>query len=860
MMTDVEIIGVLKSYIRKCLEGVGALKGAPCEIQSITETSDGNIVMFKWEDEAGVSHTNTMEVKNGKDGKDGSIASVTPVLESGTKIAEMVIDGNTVSLYAPEGNAEPVYETLIDLDIMNDLTEYATADSVNVMSCGAIGDGTTDDSGAFTTALTQAASGNKHYILIPHGTYNLNDTEINVPMGITFVGENPNNCVLKNNHIVATQGFSAKGVGFDGGHDTTIQFAGGTTKTWNIIIYNTPTVDDVDVVLDGCIFKNSGIASFAQFTTNYDGVTSLKFGKVDVQNCVFKDLTIAGLWHQLYIDSGKYLCDTFENIGEEYNPFSVVTNPGTTNPKNRGWQEISPTTGWYMNTIDTSVVSGKTYYRHNFHNIVGIKAGDTSNETDNGIQECVIRNCRFDNFISNTYPAAEEHWDEANFVTVSGEGVVIVNNVFKDLKGYAHDREGVYTKARHCDIGFNYIANGGMGEGYICCKVMTTSDNTRHINIHDNILVGEYGNGIRLYGNGTIRGNSIMIFHASGAIIAGSVGSMRYISALPTPSASYANNQTTYVLTSDQSGYVKGHMYQCVADGNSYIWKEVGTKYSIGSCDIIDNNIEIAVDDFYIDGERVDNYHRTGVASVNDSVIRALGYLNINVSNNNVTFHDDFNNPESPFYWSTPHYVEVVPLGNENPTLWVWYEASGNSYVKTTDTTVVEGHTYYERCDYHWTGIYIQDFRNKLTVSKNRIVTNQIIVVNGAEEQTSCRGIRLVAKDEQLINGLVTEVDDNVIEVYFLPIDLSYNAEHLWSVPKKVYMRNNVCKNPDKITYSDDKGYLAFIRSKTTRADDVFVFETAQKGVTFKNDGNYVKVGFPIIETEDISMITYSNI
>lgn len=57
-MKDVEIIGMIKSYVKKTLVGMGALKGAPCEVQGVVDGGDGTqILTLEWEDTAGVTHT-----------------------------------------------------------------------------------------------------------------------------------------------------------------------------------------------------------------------------------------------------------------------------------------------------------------------------------------------------------------------------------------------------------------------------------------------------------------------------------------------------------------------------------------------------------------------------------------------------------------------------------------------------------------------------------------------------------------------------------------------------------------------------------------------------------------------------------
>ena len=61
-MTDVEIIGMLKTYVKETLKDAGALEGAPCQIQGIVDNEDGTQTLtFVWKDEDGDSHTTTMD-------------------------------------------------------------------------------------------------------------------------------------------------------------------------------------------------------------------------------------------------------------------------------------------------------------------------------------------------------------------------------------------------------------------------------------------------------------------------------------------------------------------------------------------------------------------------------------------------------------------------------------------------------------------------------------------------------------------------------------------------------------------------------------------------------------------------------
>ena len=61
-------LAAARTYTKKSLAGMGALKGDPCEIQSITPIEGGNRVTFEWTDGEGNTQTSTMDVMNGESG------------------------------------------------------------------------------------------------------------------------------------------------------------------------------------------------------------------------------------------------------------------------------------------------------------------------------------------------------------------------------------------------------------------------------------------------------------------------------------------------------------------------------------------------------------------------------------------------------------------------------------------------------------------------------------------------------------------------------------------------------------------------------------------------------------------------
>lgn len=133
-----ETLAVAMAYVQSSLAGVGAIAGKPCQIQSITPITGGHRVTYLWVDNNDEEHTSTMDVMDGADGRDGSIVSVTPTLSSGTKIGEIEVDGNTYSLYAPNGGGGSAeltddLDTVVAVGGINAGTHYNVGESLETI-------------------------------------------------------------------------------------------------------------------------------------------------------------------------------------------------------------------------------------------------------------------------------------------------------------------------------------------------------------------------------------------------------------------------------------------------------------------------------------------------------------------------------------------------------------------------------------------------------------------------------------------------------------------------------------------------------------------------------------------------------
>lgn len=82
----------LKEYVDDSMVGAGAVRGVPCQIQSVTPITGGKRVNFLWVDNAGGEHTESMDVMNGVDGKSVTGASI----GTGNRLILTLSDGTSI--------------------------------------------------------------------------------------------------------------------------------------------------------------------------------------------------------------------------------------------------------------------------------------------------------------------------------------------------------------------------------------------------------------------------------------------------------------------------------------------------------------------------------------------------------------------------------------------------------------------------------------------------------------------------------------------------------------------------------------------------------------------------------------------
>ncbi len=65
MSISVTTLALAKKYVNETLIGMGALKGAPCKVKSITKEGNQNIITLEWTDDEGTTRESRFEINDG---------------------------------------------------------------------------------------------------------------------------------------------------------------------------------------------------------------------------------------------------------------------------------------------------------------------------------------------------------------------------------------------------------------------------------------------------------------------------------------------------------------------------------------------------------------------------------------------------------------------------------------------------------------------------------------------------------------------------------------------------------------------------------------------------------------------------
>lgn len=122
-MKDIEIIGMLKTYIQQTLVGMGALKGAPCTVKSVEEDPGVHVITMEWTDNDGNKQTKSITVLDGTNGTNGFSPEITvkTATDSTYILTITTIDGSydTPNLKGSGSGGASSMEDLSDVELTN---------------------------------------------------------------------------------------------------------------------------------------------------------------------------------------------------------------------------------------------------------------------------------------------------------------------------------------------------------------------------------------------------------------------------------------------------------------------------------------------------------------------------------------------------------------------------------------------------------------------------------------------------------------------------------------------------------------------------------------------------------------------
>lgn len=114
-----------KSYTKKSLIGIGALAGAPCQVQSINKVGKTTTITLEWEDNVGGVHTQPFNVEDGADG----VSVVGATIDANGHLILTLSDTNIIDC----GKVLPQYNTMPTPSVSNvgQILQYVGTTNIN---------------------------------------------------------------------------------------------------------------------------------------------------------------------------------------------------------------------------------------------------------------------------------------------------------------------------------------------------------------------------------------------------------------------------------------------------------------------------------------------------------------------------------------------------------------------------------------------------------------------------------------------------------------------------------------------------------------------------------------------------------
>lgn len=124
-MNGVQALALAKKYTADTADSLGSLKGAPCEIQSITyDPVAGTVtIVFSWTGTSGQVQTDTAVIHDGKDGVDGEKGDKGAKGDTGTSITGFDTVGNTLIIELSDGTSSEVEIPTVGIDALSEMAD-----------------------------------------------------------------------------------------------------------------------------------------------------------------------------------------------------------------------------------------------------------------------------------------------------------------------------------------------------------------------------------------------------------------------------------------------------------------------------------------------------------------------------------------------------------------------------------------------------------------------------------------------------------------------------------------------------------------------------------------------------------------
>ncbi|MBO7535757.1 MAG: hypothetical protein J6T34_01260 [Bacilli bacterium] len=128
-MLNVEAYVLAKKYTDESIAGAGAIKGAPCQVDSIVSIPGGNRITLSWEDDYGITHSDSFDVMDG--------VSPTISAETGNALEQRadgwyVADVQGVEISSVAGNIITLKSDGIYADAVQNIATGSTEGAISV--------------------------------------------------------------------------------------------------------------------------------------------------------------------------------------------------------------------------------------------------------------------------------------------------------------------------------------------------------------------------------------------------------------------------------------------------------------------------------------------------------------------------------------------------------------------------------------------------------------------------------------------------------------------------------------------------------------------------------------------------------